>query len=350
MAALSFTLATVSPLILMALGLWWGGVWPWLALIWMSLAAVLLDVLIPALAPKASDREFPAAGVLLTGLGLACLAVLPLMTWAVAGPSGLDLPSRAALFLTAGLWLGQVAHPAAHELIHRPRPLFSLGLAIYTSLLFGHHTSAHRLVHHRHVATGLDPNSAPEGESFYRFLRRAWPGSFVAGLRAETALRGRAPGNSPGLHPYALYIGGALACLIVAALIAGLPGVLVWAGLGLHAGSQILLSDYVQHYGLSRANGPEGKPLPVGDAHSWNSPHWASSALMLNAPRHSDHHSHPARPYPALRLPPDAPLLPWPLPVAAVIALHPGAWRRRMAPVLAAARARASRTAEGPGR
>ncbi len=328
-----FTLAASSPLVLLALGLALGGVWPWLALLYMALAAVTLDLVIPWVAADAPEQEFPAADALLVGLGLCCLSALPLLTWAIAGSSGLTTPARIALFLAAGLWFGQVGHPAAHELIHRPRPLFWLGLAMYTALLFGHHTSAHRLVHHRHVATAADPNSAPAGESFYHFLPRAWLGSFVQGFRAETALRAR--GTAAGPHPYTLYVGGAALCLIVAALLAGLPGVAVWAGLGLHAGSQILLSDYIQHYGLTRAMTPDARPAPVGAAQSWNAPHWFSSALMLNAPRHSDHHAHPARPYPALRLPPDAPTLPWPLPLAAMIALIPRLWRRRMRPLVA---------------
>ena len=332
-----FAFAAASPLVLLALGLWSGGVWPYLALLYMAFAAVTLDLLTPWAAAEAPEQEFPGADALLVALGLSGLVALPLLTWAIAGPSGLPLPGRAALFVAAGLWFGQVGHPAAHELIHRPRPLFWLGLAIYTALLFGHHTSAHRLVHHRHVATADDPNSARPGESFYRFLRRAWPGSFVQGLRAETTLRARGGGGGGGggLHPYALYSAGGVAALTLAALIAGLPGLLVWAGLGLHAGSQILLSDYVQHYGLTRVPAADGKPAPVTQAHSWNTPQWFSSALMLNATRHSDHHAHPARRYPALRLPTDAPTLPWPLPVAAVIALFPRLWRRRMAPLVA---------------
>jgi alkane 1-monooxygenase len=58
--------------------------------------------------------------------------------------------------------------------------------------------------------------------------------------------------------------------------------------------------------------------------------------MMLNAPRHSDHHAHPQRPYPALRLPTetDAPQLPWPLPMACMIALCPPLWKRAIRPSL----------------
>jgi alkane 1-monooxygenase len=59
--------------------------------------------------------------------------------------------------------------------------------------------------------------------------------------------------------------------------------------------------------------------------------------MMLNAPRHSDHHAHPGRAFPALRLPPvgEAPRLPWPLPLACAMALLPRLWRRAIRPHLA---------------
>lgn len=332
----AFALAALLPLPLIGLGALEGGSWTWAAVLYMAVLTILLDQLIPMTAGSATGAEFPAADVLLVTVALGQLTALPVAVWAIAGDSGLATTDRVLLFLAAGFWFGQVAHPAAHELIHRPRrELFRLGTAVYVSLLFGQHASAHRFVHHRHVASALDPNTARSGEGFYRFALRAWRGSYVEGLRAETARRGQA--QVPGPHPYAVYLAGGLAALILAALIAGLPGVLVWIGLALHAQSQILLSDYVQHYGLTRAARPDGRLEPVGPQHSWNTAHWFSSALMLNAPRHSDHHANPSRPFPALRLPEadEAPRLPWPLPVACMIALLPRVWRRAIRPHLA---------------
>jgi alkane 1-monooxygenase len=264
-------------------------------------------------------------------LGLAHLVLLPLGVWAVAQAPWLDVGQRLALGLALGLFAGQVSHPDAHELIHAPtRWRRWLGVAVYVSLLIGHHVSAHLRVHHVNVATAADPNSAPAGQGFWRFLPRAWAGSFVAGLRAESALRARGGGRR-GLHPHVVYCGGALLVLALAAGLAGRAGVLVWLAVAAYAQVQILLADYVQHYGLRRRLRGDGRAGPAGPQHSWNAPHWYSSAMMLNAPRHSDHHLHPLRPFPALRLDPEAmPVLPRSLPVMAVIALVPPWWRRVM--------------------
>ena len=74
-----------------------------------------------------------------------------------------------------------------------------------------------------------------------------------------------------------------------------------------------------------------GKLEAVGARHSWNTPHRFSGAMILNAPRHSDHHTHPSRNYPSLHLlEADMPMLPYSLPMMAVIALMPPLWRRVM--------------------
>jgi alkane 1-monooxygenase len=332
-----FALTTLAPALLIALAALWGGAFAWAALVWMTLLAAGLDALIARVPEAREGQEFPAADALSVALALAHFALLPLAVAAVAGATGIGAWPRAALALAAGLWFGQVSNSNAHELIHRGnKALFSLGKWVYISLLFGHHTSAHRLVHHRYVGLKADPNTARAGESFYRFAARAWIGSFRSGRRAETALR-----RVWWRHPYLHYGAGSLAMLSLAALIAGPAGIAAWLGLAGYAQMQLLLSDYVQHYGLARRRLANGKPEPVTGDLSWNAPHWFTGHLMLNAPRHSDHHAHPARPYPALRLAADEPMLPRSLPTMAMVALIPPLWRRMMGPRLKRLRAAA---------
>ncbi len=330
---LIFYCATLAPAALIALGAMIGGPWPALALIYMTAFAFLLDQLVPANAQEEmeGDGEFPAALPLLFLLGGIHFGLLVLTVRAIGAPDGLGTAQRITLGFAAALVFGQIAHPVAHELIHKPaRAARLLGRLIYTSLLVGHHASAHLRVHHVHVASDGDPSSARRGEGFYRFVLRAGPGSFVAGLQADTAMQRRA-GKPIWRHPYVLYVGGGIASITAALALGGMLGATAYVAICLYAQIQILMSDYVQHYGLRRQTLPNGRLEPVGPHHSWNTPHWFSSALTLNAPRHSDHHVNPGRIYPALRLRCGVmPCLPYPLPVMAALSLVPPLWRRKM--------------------
>ncbi len=333
-----FDIATLLPLLLLVAGALFGGAWVWVAVLCITVLTWALDHLVQrAAARRDPGSEFPAGTGLAVGLGLAMLPLMALAVWAVGGGSGHDTVHRLGLLVGFGLFYGQVGHPCAHELIHKPaRWQQMLGRVVYVVMLIGHHASSHLRVHHRHVGTEADPASAPAGLGFWRYAVRAWPGSFMAGLRAESALRARAQVPPPGwTHPYVGYVTGALFCLLLAVLIGGVLGLLAYLGIAAYAQLQILLSDYLQHYGLRRKVDADGRPEPVGPRHSWNGPQFWSSAMMLNAPRHSHHHTNPGVPYPALDLTGDMPTLPRTVPVMAVVALIPPLWHRMMARPLA---------------
>ncbi len=327
-----FSCATLAPMAMILAGAAFGGVWPYAALIYMTVLSFALDRMIAAAPGVPEDgAEFPGAPRLLAVLGVLHFVVLGAAVWAVAGQAGLDWPARISLGVAAGLVFGQIGHPAAHELIHkRPRLLRLLGRLVYSSLLIGHHASAHLLVHHVHVASDGDPSSARRGEGFYRFAWRAGRGGFKAGWQAEKAMLSRA-GRPLWRHRYGLYVGAGIICLMLAAALGGLAGIAAYVAMCLHAQMQIMMSDYVQHYGLRRRRLDTGALEPVGPGHSWNAPHRFSSAMTLNAPRHSHHHVSPGTEFPALRLTPeDMPSLPYPLPLMAALSLAPTVWRRVM--------------------
>jgi alkane 1-monooxygenase len=335
-----FLIATLAPVPLIAAALIFGG---WVALVAFA-AITLLTFALDELGDRArtgtpaKGGEFPVTRNLSVILAAAHGLLLALGLFALSGGMSLGFVGWWLAFLSLGLWLGQVSNSNAHELIHSADPrLRATGGAIFCSLLFGHHISAHRLVHHRFVATQDDPNSADAGESFWAFLPRAWIGSFVAGYEMERALmRPRFGRKARRLHPYAVQIGTSALMLVLIGLFLGVPGVFVWLLLCAHAQLQLLLSDYVQHYGLVRGKLPGGRTEPVGPRHAWNAPHVFSGLAMLNAPRHSDHHQRPGRPYGQLALDPGVPMLPHSLPVMATAALVPSVWRRIMDPRVAA--------------
>lgn len=328
-----FAAATFAPVLLLLAAGVFGGVWIWAALAGLTVLVFSLDQLRAWAAPADPGAEFPAGTALSATLGLLHFPLLALAVLLVAGKTGATGAERVAGFLAFGLFLGQVGNSNAHELIHRAdRRLRRLGVAVYASVLYGHHASAHPLVHHVHVGTKKDPNSPRGRESFYRYLWRVSRTEYRAGKAAESARRARA--NTRGVHPYVIYAAISLAALAVSVVLAGLAGLLAHLALAAYVQSQLMITDYVQHYRLPRAIRADGKPEPCGPQHSWNTPHWCSSALMLNAPRHSDHHSRPGVAYPGLRLDPgQMPTLPHSLPVMALLALWPAKWRQVMDPL-----------------
>lgn len=323
---------TLPPMfLLIAAGTVWGG-FAIMALIWLTLVALGADQLLAPPTPVAPEEETkPWADTLSVILAIGHILILISTTSALAS-GGLAFWQGGALFLATASFFGQVSHPNAHELIHRhSAALRALGAATYTSVGFGHHVSAHRLVHHRHVGTEADPNTPHPGESFWEYLPRAWRGSFEAGIISEVERlerRGRGPNHIT--NPYWVWIGGAVLSLVLIMVLAGPFGGVVLVGLGALTGAQILLSDYVQHYGLQRLILPNGRVEPVAAHHSWNAPKGFSSYLMMNAPAHSEHHLHPDRSYERLNPAADVPTLPLSLPLMAAIATVPSAWRRLM--------------------
>lgn len=331
-----FAIITLIPLPLLVGAVVFGGWWSVLAFTYLSVFTLALDEIVAFAAnPKEPAAEFPAANQLSVILAVAHFPLMVLAIWGLAA-SGLAMWERVLVFFAYGLFFGQVSNSNAHELIHRGgKRLHLLGMWVYISMLFGHHASAHPKVHHRYVASDQDPNSARSGESYYRFAMRAWIGSFRAGLAAETKLW-NTTSDSRWQHPYVIYVAGALGFCILVSGIGGQTALFAYIALASYGTAQLLLSDYVQHYGLRRKTLPNGKLEPVNNGHSWNAPHWFSSYLMLSAPRHSDHHAHPSKPFSTLIIPEDAdtPILPHSLPAMGFVALFPNWWRRVMDPLV----------------
>ena len=241
-----------------------------------------------------------------------------------------SLWGQSGLVLALGLHFGHISNTAAHELIHAPdRKSFKLGKWVYISLLIGHHTTAHRLIHHVHVGSNGDPGSASRGQSFYAFFPRAWWGGFQLGWQAET--RQRVFRRLRIAHPYLVYLGGSAAFCIGIGFAFGSEALFAYAILCGHSQVQLFLADYVQHYGLRRVQKNE-RLEPVGPKHAWDAPHWFSTALLLGSTQHAAHHL-PGRES-SREISHTTPKLPYGLPVMATLALFPSLWFRVMHPRL----------------
>ncbi len=232
----------------------------------------------------------------------------------------------------AGYFYALAGVTVGHELTHRVSNPIAL---IWARVLFAFTVNPtfetyHVHGHHRNVCTYRDPATARRGEYVLAFVARTLIYQSLEGWRLETERLRR-----NGLPFWSLHnrvLAGAfctMAILSIATLIAGARGgiaflVAAFFGRILHE-----MINYVQHYGIVRA---EGTPIEV--RHAWDSCHLLSNALFYNLPRHADHHRSATKPFWALEAPADSPKLPHGYQTMAMIALMAPLWHRRIDPLL----------------
>ncbi len=255
--------------------------------------------------------------------------------WTTRAPD-LATWEKLALFYGIGVMTGGIGINYAHELMHQSSKLERwLGDLLIASVLYSHFRSEHLLVHHRYVGTPRDPVTARYNEGFHRFFPRVLRQCAASAWRAEAAMLAR-KGHGP-LHrsnPFWRYAALQAGMVILALLIGGLPGLGLFLFQALIAVWYLELTNYVEHYGLTRKHLGDGKYEHVQPRHSWNAAHRVSNWLLINLQRHSDHHYKPSRRFPLLQTysREDAPQLPLGYPAMTALAMIPPLWRRVMNP------------------
>jgi len=314
------------------------------ALLLVPAYALLLSSTLDALTGlnlQDADTETPEAELLwyrlitLIWFPVQLTVIFGLIWWATR-TDGLATWEKIALFYGVGVISGGIGINYAHELMHQKNRVERwLGDLLLASVLYSHFRSEHLLVHHIHVGTPRDPVTARYNEGFHRFFPRVLRQSLLSSWKAEKAMlarKGRAPSHlSNPFWRYAALQGGMLA-------LAGLLG--GWAGLGLFVFQAAVavwyleLTNYVEHYGLTREYLGDGKYEHVKPRHSWNAAHRVTNWLLINLQRHSDHHYKPSRRFPLLQTysTDEAPQLPYGYPAMTALAMVPPLWRRRMNP------------------
>ncbi len=255
--------------------------------------------------------------------------------WTTRAPD-LATWEKLALFYGIGVMTGGIGINYAHELMHQSSKLERwLGDLLMACVLYSHFRSEHLLVHHRYVGTPRDPVTARYNEGFHRFFPRVLRQCAASAWRAEAAMLAR-KGHGP-LHrsnPFWRYAALQAGMVILALLIGGLPGLGLFLFQALIAVWYLELTNYVEHYGLTRKHLGDGKYEHVQPRHSWNAAHRVSNWLLINLQRHSDHHYKPSRRFPLLQTysREDAPQLPLGYPAMTALAMIPPLWRRVMNP------------------
>lgn len=326
------------PLVIMAA--LWGGWWLALMPLYGWVAFTVMDF-ITGLYTDNPDTETPLTD--LFWYRLITLVWCPVQfvvifgaLWWVATTTHLHWLEELALMFGVGVMSGVIGIVYSHELLHQKTALERwLGDLLLASVLYSHFRSEHLQVHHRYVGTPRDPVTARMGEGFQAYFLRVLRDCPPSAWRAEAAMLARK--RLPVWHrsnPFWRYAALQGAMLALAFGIGGAWGLVLFLWQALIAIWQLELTNYIEHYGLTRRYLGDGKYEPVRPHHSWNASHRASNWLMINLQRHSDHHYKPDRRFPLLQTygTDQAPQLPYGYPALTTLAMIPPLWRRFMNP------------------
>lgn len=324
--------------------LWLGHAW----ILWLPLAAVylllpLLDLwmgedrsnppedAVPAMDADRYYRAITFALVPTLWLCIVCAA------WFVA-THALPWHAQLAMVLSTGV-MGGFCINVGHELGHKRSRLEQwLAKLVLAPTGYGHFYVEHNRGHHRDVATLADPASSRMGETLYRFLLREMPGAFRRAWKLERERMAR-QGKPVWHHDNEVLQPMLLTALLWTALALWLgPAILGFMlPMAFWANFQLTSANYIEHYGLLRQTGANGKVETCKPHHSWNSNNTLSNWILFHLQRHSDHHAHASRRYQSLRHFPDLPTLPNGYFGMFILAYVPPLWFAVMNPRLIAA-------------
>jgi alkane 1-monooxygenase len=269
---------------------------------------------------------------------------------AFVGTQPLSAGGILAVALSVGFYSGS-AITVGHELGHKKEKLERwLAKVVLAVPAYGHFWVEHNRGHHRDVATPEDPASSRFGETIYRFALREMPGALRRAWSLERDRLARAGKSAFSRENEILHSWAIAAALRVGFVVAFGPVMIPFLLLhDLVAWWGLTSANYIEHYGLLRSKGPDGKYESPKPHHSWNSNHVVSNLLSFHLERHSDHHAHPTRRYQALRHFDDLPTLPGGYSLMFLLAYVPPLWFRVMDPrVLALVDGDLSRVNTGP--
>ena len=248
----------------------------------------------------------------------------------------LSIAAKIGLFFGVGVVTGTVGIVYSHELMHQSNKTErNLADFLLAMVLYSHFRTEHLHVHHPHVGTPRDPVTARYNEGFHRYFPRVLFGSWRSAFRAEKERLAKKdlPWTDMS-NPFWRYWALQGVMLVLAFVIGGWTGLFLFIWQAYIAIWQLELTNYVEHYGLTRKHLGEGKYEHVKPHHSWNAAHKASNWLLINLQRHSDHHYKPNRRFPLLQnyTEDQAPQLPYGYPIMTMAAMVPPIWKRIMNP------------------
>lgn len=242
--------------------------------------------------------------------------------------AALSIAGQLGWLLSQGVVGGIVAINVAHELIHKSNKLEQgAGGILLASVCYGGFKIEHVRGHHVHVSTPLDASSARYGQNVYGFVAQSVPRNIAAAFHLEAARLKKLGLSFFSLrNELLLWHGLSVLMLLGFYLWLGAAGVVFFLAQSIGAFISLEIINYIEHYGLERKQGADGRYERTTHLHSWNSNYLLTNLMLFQLQRHSDHHENPRRRYQALLHYDASPQLPGGYAAMFLLALVPPLW------------------------
>ncbi|MBV9389436.1 MAG: alkane 1-monooxygenase [Chroococcidiopsidaceae cyanobacterium CP_BM_ER_R8_30] len=239
-----------------------------------------------------------------------------------------------AYLLSVGLYSGMFAITVAHELIHhQQRSDRILGGILLSTVGFGCFKVVHLRIHHRYVCTPFDFATAQRGQSIYDFWWKNLFANFREAIRYESEELTKI-GQSFWHSELLVWYLFSLLWLSMAILLGGWQGGFFWIVQAIIAMLKLDWTNYLQHYGLTRKQYPDGRYEPMQVHYAWSVGLFIHDLALFNLLRHGDHHVNPQQHYQTLRHYDRVPEYPYNYSVMYLLSLIPPLFQRIVHPYI----------------
>ncbi|AZQ43142.1 alkane 1-monooxygenase [Nonlabens ponticola] len=232
------------------------------------------------------------------------------------------------LVFSLGIVAGSNGINVAHELGHRQDTWERfLGKALLLPSHYMHFYIEHNYGHHLKAATPDDPASARYNENLYAFWIRSVSSQYSSAWEIQSRLNNAAERSFFSFKNDMLwYTIIQISYIALIAVVLSPATALIAIAVGIVGFTLLEIINYLEHYGLRRAQKKSGRYEIVREMHSWNSNHALGRILLYELTRHSDHHYRASKKYQVLDYHDISPQLPYGYPTMMVIATIPPLW------------------------
>ena len=315
------------------LGIYFGGIWSYTALLFAFVVLPILELLLPINEKNYNEIEVTERlkNVLfdvLLYLNVPIVYGSILFALYKVTHVNLSLFEIIGITISLGIILGANGINVAHELGHRANLMERvLGKILLIPSHYTHFFIEHNHGHHMHVSTPEDPSTAKYNQNLYRFWFQTVTGTYSKACKIQKKLNqveNRSWFSIKNDMFWFTIIQISYLVLIyyyfgntgfIVALFAGIVGFLLLETI-----------NYIEHYGLKRSLLASGRFERVSEKHSWNSNHVLGRIILYELTRHSDHHFKSQKKYQILEYYDISPQMPYGYPTSMVLSFFPPLW------------------------